>query len=76
MYDLRRNDYDVANSVQVSSTAAVTAAVRELFTTAWPGEYFDKVAVAFETSTSCSRAACRAITASIRSTTIASTRWT
>ena len=48
MYDLRRNDYDVANSVQVSSTAAVTSAVRELFTTAWPAEHFDKVAVAFE----------------------------
>ena len=31
MHDLRRNDYDVTNSVQVSSTAAVTAAVRELF---------------------------------------------
>ena len=48
MYDLRRNDYDVANSVQVSSTAAVSSAVRELFTTAWAAEYFDKVAVAFE----------------------------
>jgi hypothetical protein len=48
MYDLRRNDFDVANSVQVSSTAAVAAAVRELFTTAWPAESFDKVAVAFE----------------------------
>jgi hypothetical protein len=48
MYDLRRNDYDVANSVQVSSTAAVTAAVRELFASAWPGESFDKLAVAFE----------------------------
>jgi hypothetical protein len=48
MYDLRRNDYDVANSVQVSSTAAVSSAVRELFTNAWPAEYFDKVAVAFE----------------------------
>src|ERR1700683_727144 len=48
MYDLRRNDYDVANSVQVSSTAAVSTAVRELFTTAWPAEYFDKVALAFE----------------------------
>src|ERR1700743_3256818 len=48
MYDLRRNDYDVANSVQVSSTAAVSAAVRELFTTTWPAEYFDKVAIAFE----------------------------
>src|SRR6202041_1547846 len=48
MHDLRRNDYDVTNSVQVSSTAAVTAAVRELFTAAWPGEPFDRVAVAFE----------------------------
>jgi len=48
MYDLRRNDYDVANTVQVSVTAAVSAAVRELFTAAWPAEYFDKVAVAFE----------------------------
>jgi hypothetical protein len=48
MYDLRPNDFDVANSVQVSSTAAVTAAVRELFTTAWPSESFDKVAIAFE----------------------------
>jgi hypothetical protein len=48
MYDLRRNDYDVANSVQVSSSAAVCTAVRELFTTSWPAEYFDKVAVAFE----------------------------
>jgi hypothetical protein len=48
MHDLRRNDYDVTNSVQVSSTAAVTAAVRELFVGAWPGESFDRVAAAFE----------------------------
>src|ERR1700689_5950763 len=48
MHDLRRNDYDVTNSVQVSSTAAVTAAVRELFTAAYPGESFDRLAVAFE----------------------------
>jgi hypothetical protein len=48
MQDLRRNDYDVTNSVQVSSTAAVTAAVRELFVQAWPGESFDRVAIAFE----------------------------
>ncbi len=48
MYDLRRNDYDVTNSVQVSSTTAVTAAVRELFAGAWPGESFDRLAVAFE----------------------------
>ena len=48
MYDLRRNDYDVSNSVQVSSTASVTAAVRELFAAGWPGESFDRVATAFE----------------------------
>ena len=48
MYDLRRNDYDVANSVQVSSTAAVAQAVRELFTTTWPAESFEKVAIAFD----------------------------
>jgi len=48
MHDLRRNDYDVTNSVQVSSTAAVTDAVRELFTGAFPGEAFDRVAVSFE----------------------------
>jgi hypothetical protein len=48
MQDHRRNDYDVTNSVQVSSTAAVTSAVEELFAAAWPGEAFDRVAVAFE----------------------------
>ncbi|HTV98528.1 MAG TPA: hypothetical protein VME42_21230 [Steroidobacteraceae bacterium] len=48
MYDLRRNDYDVTNSVQVSSTPAVTQAVRELFTVGWPGEPFDRLAIAFE----------------------------
>src|SRR5271166_3474271 len=48
MFGLRRNDYDVTNSVQVSSTAAVTRAVRELFTGIWPGESFDRVAIAFE----------------------------
>jgi hypothetical protein len=48
MQDLRRNDYDVTNSVQVSSTAAVTDAVRTLFHAAWPGEPFDRVATAFD----------------------------
>src|SRR5271157_6018874 len=48
MYDLRRNDYDVSNSVQVSSTASVTAAVRELFAAGWPGEPFNRVGIAFE----------------------------
>ncbi|NNM62825.1 MAG: hypothetical protein HKM03_11695 [Steroidobacteraceae bacterium] len=47
MQALRRNDYDVTNTVQVSSTVAVTAAVRELFLTAWPDEPFDRVARAF-----------------------------
>jgi hypothetical protein len=48
MHDFRRNDYDVTNSVQVSSTDAVSAAVRELFAAAWPGEPFERVAIAFE----------------------------
>ena len=48
MYDLRRNDYDVTNTVQVSATAAVSQAVRELFAIGWPGEPFDRVAMAFD----------------------------
>ena len=48
MYDLRRNDYDVTNTIQVSSTAAVSQAVRELFAIGWPGESYDRVAVAFD----------------------------
>jgi hypothetical protein len=48
MHERRRNDYDVTNSVQVSSTAAVTVAVRELFGTGWPGAPFDRVAFAFD----------------------------
>src|SRR5271163_4846957 len=48
MYELRRNDFDVTNSVQVSATPAVATAVRELFTATWPGEPFDRVAVAFD----------------------------
>ena len=48
MHDLRRNDYDVTNSVQVSSTAAVKAAVATLFNSAYPGEPFDRVDAAFE----------------------------
>ena len=47
MSDFRRNDYDVTNTVQVSSTAAVTAAVAQLFGVAWPGASFDRVATAF-----------------------------
>lgn len=35
----RRNDYDVTNTVQVSSPEAVRRAVRELYAQAWP--YFD-----------------------------------
>jgi len=48
MYELRRNDYDVTNTVQVSSTAAVKGAVGNLFAAAWPGESFDRIAFAFE----------------------------
>jgi hypothetical protein len=45
----RRNDYDVTNTVQVSSTAAVTAAVSELFAAQWPGRSFEPLAAAFAT---------------------------
>jgi hypothetical protein len=48
MYDLRRNDYDVTNTVQVSSTEAVKAAVAELYALTWPGESFDRIATAFD----------------------------
>ena len=43
----RRNDYDVTNTVQVSSSAAVRNAVSELFTTTFPGASFDKLWLAF-----------------------------
>jgi hypothetical protein len=49
MRDSRRSDYDVTNTVQVSSTSAVAAAVRALFDSAWPGEPFDRAAFAFDT---------------------------
>ncbi len=43
----RRSDYDVTNTVQVSSVTAVRRAVEELFTQTWPGAQFDRVAAAF-----------------------------
>jgi hypothetical protein len=49
MHAFRRNDYDVTNTVQVSSTTAVAAAVRALFAAAWPGAAFERAASAFET---------------------------
>jgi len=47
MQDFRRNDYDVTNTVQVSSTAAVAEAVRDLFSATWPRESFERVALTF-----------------------------
>jgi hypothetical protein len=43
----RRNDYDVTNTVQVSSPASVRYAVRELFSETFPGASFDKTWLAF-----------------------------
>jgi len=43
----RRNDYDVTNTVQVSSPAAVRDAVNDLFTNTYPGASFDKLWLAF-----------------------------
>lgn len=43
----RRSDYDVTNTVQVSSVAAVQRAVEELFTQTWPGARTERLATAF-----------------------------
>lgn len=43
----RRNDYDVTNTVQVSSPAKVRAAVRDLFSALYPHNSFDSVWLAF-----------------------------
>jgi hypothetical protein len=43
----RRSDYDVTNTVQVSSVVAVRRAVEELFARTWPGGQADKLGAAF-----------------------------
>lgn len=43
----RRNDYDVTNTVQVSSPGSVRDAVHELFAATFPGEAFDRIWLAF-----------------------------
>lgn len=43
----RRNDYDVTDTVQVSSPAAVRDAVHDLFAVTFPGMSFDKLWLAF-----------------------------
>ncbi len=43
----RRNDYDVTNTVQVSSPNAVRRAVRELYAQTWPYFVFDRIDTAF-----------------------------
>jgi hypothetical protein len=45
----RRNDFDVTNTVQVSSTTAVCNAVEALFATEWPGQPYAPIAQAFDT---------------------------
>lgn len=44
---VRRYDYDVTNTVQVSSVAAVRDAVQDLFIKVWPDICFDEVWLAF-----------------------------
>ncbi len=43
----RRSDYDVTNTVQVSSPTAVRHAVEELFRQTWPGASLDRLGQAF-----------------------------
>jgi hypothetical protein len=45
----RRSDYDVTDSVQVSSAEAVSDAVRQLFASQWPNQAFTPIATAFHT---------------------------
>lgn len=45
----RRSDFDVTNTVQVSQTNAVQAAVEQLLATEWPGQPFAPLAQAFQT---------------------------
>jgi len=46
-YSARRSDYDVTNTVRVSSAADVRDAVQALFERAWPGSPFSPIARAF-----------------------------
>lgn len=48
MQNNRRSDFDVTNTVQVSSPDAVCAAVKKLFTATWPGAPFDAVVHGFD----------------------------
>jgi hypothetical protein len=48
MQSVRRSDYDVTNTVQVSSAASVSLAVAELFEATWPGSSFDAIAESYE----------------------------
>jgi len=43
----RRNDFDVTNTVQVSSVSSVRHAVEELCRQTWPGQQFDRLGQAF-----------------------------
>jgi len=43
----RRSDYDVTNTVQVSSVASVRRAVEEIFSQTWPSATVDRVSAAF-----------------------------
>src|SRR5215210_309447 len=47
MTSARRNDFDVSNTIQVSSPAAVCAAVEDLYAQTWPGIDLDPVRAAF-----------------------------
>src|SRR6202040_117372 len=47
MTSTRRSDFDVTNSVQVSSPAAVLAAVEALYRPTWPGVSTEPLARAF-----------------------------
>jgi len=59
---VRRFDYDVTNTVNVSCVDAVREATRDLFYTTWPGVGFDELWLAFHDFELATRAAIRSIT--------------
>jgi hypothetical protein len=48
MFSARRNDFDVTNTVQVSSVAAVKSAVEDLYRSNWPGVAWDPIDRSFD----------------------------
>jgi hypothetical protein len=74
MKSVRRSDFDVTNTVQVSVPAAVLEAVEALYRPVWPELEFAPLEQAFEHFERLFAGRCRVTSASTPSITIANTR--